>query len=478
MNSAVRFLLPLGGLIAAPVIAAGFDGWRDLFTTRPEFVGAGVVVGSMCAGVLAYQWSVAVPRELRRLGDVVGALASFERVAPISTRSTLFGSLFASLEALRAGLERQARESEQRQADEKAKAIARKAAADTEAQGYVDAHNLFMNGFVAALDEMSRGNLALRLTEPFSSDYEKLRHTYNASLDRLSITFHEISDGIRSLATRTHQISNAADSLSNRTNQQAASLEQTAAALKQITDTVNRTAEGARHASGIVSEARGDAEKSSAIVREAIDAMGRIERSSDEIVKIIAVIDEIAFQTNLLALNAGVEAARAGEAGKGFAVVASEVRALAQRSADAAREIKSLISSSTTHVHGGVQLVSNTGTALERIVSRVSDGNRVVAEIAEGAREQAESLVEVNTAVSQMDQFTQQNAAMVDDTNSVSQALHADIEKIMRSVDAFALPPAHRSVRSAAPARPRGVGKTALARQATPANDESSWEEF
>jgi methyl-accepting chemotaxis protein len=483
MNNAFRFFLPLCGLAVAPLIAGGVDGWKNLVDARSGFIEAGAALALLSAALLFYQFLIALPRDIRHLESAIAAVARFEPAPGDFGGSTLFGSAFSALVVLRDAVAQRTQSVEQRYADEVAKTAARKAAADAEAQGYIDAHNFFMKTFLAALDEMSNGNLALRLTQPYSLDYEKLRHSYNASMDRLATAFLDIIGRIHSLAERTNQISSAADSLSNRTNQQAASLEETAAALKQITDTVNLTAEGARSASSIVSEARADAEKSSEIVRQAIDAMSRIERSSGEIEQIIAVIDEIAFQTNLLALNAGVEAARAGEAGKGFAVVASEVRALAQRSADAAREIKSLISASTTHVHGGVQLVSDTGTALERIVERVAGGNKVVAEIAAGAREQAERLIEVNTAVGQMDQFTQQNAAMVEDTNATSQALRGDIEMITRSIDAFVLPQTRVRKSKTAPAyrrsaTTRGGKQAAVAIQETLVSDDQSWEEF
>jgi len=325
-------------------------------------------------------------------------------------------------------------------AAEKAAATARKAEADAEAQKYVDAHNFFMKRFRAALEDVARGNLTMRLDEPFSSDYEKLRHDFNESIRRLSSAISKVVEHTTTLTQQTIEIAQVADTLSGRTSQQAASLEETSAALSQITSTVHRTAKGAQTASDVVSEARVDAEKSSAIVGRAIEAMGRIEKSSQEIEQIISVIDEIAFQTNLLALNAGVEAARAGEAGKGFAVVASEVRALAQRSAEAASEIKGLISNSTTHVREGVRLVGQTSSALDRIIERVAEGNKAVAGIAEGAKDQAIALAEVNTAVTQMDQFTQQNAAIVEETNAISQRLKTDIDQMSRSVAAFTLP--------------------------------------
>jgi methyl-accepting chemotaxis protein len=237
----------------------------------------------------------------------------------------------------------------------------------------------------------------------------------------------------------THEISTASDDLSRRTEQQAASLEETAAALDEITATVRKSAESARHAREVVASADQDAKKSAVVVRQAVEAMDAIAKSSGQIGQIIGVIDEIAFQTNLLALNAGVEAARAGDAGRGFAVVASEVRALAQRSADAAKEIKGLISTSTTQVDFGVKLVAETGKSLERIIAQVTEINGVVAEIAAGALEQATGLQQVNTAMNQMDQSTQQNATMVEESTAASHSLSQETTQLSALIDRFQL---------------------------------------
>jgi methyl-accepting chemotaxis protein len=234
-------------------------------------------------------------------------------------------------------------------------------------------------------------------------------------------------------------MSHAADDLSRRTEQQAASLEETAAALDEITVTVKRTAEAAAHARSVATTAAGTAEQSGKVVRDAIEAMNGIEKSSGQISQIIGVIDEIAFQTNLLALNAGVEAARAGDAGRGFAVVASEVRALAQRSADAAKEIKSLIAASTNQVEQGVDLVRRTGQALDRITQQVAELTNIVADIAASAQEQASGLGQVNTALNQMDQVTQQNAAMVEESTAASHALAQETDEVSRLVTRFDL---------------------------------------
>ena len=287
------------------------------------------------------------------------------------------------------------------------------------------------------LEKLAAGELTFRLGEAFPSDYEKLRSDFNGAIGQLQDTLKVISGAAGALRSGTNEISSASEDLSRRTERQAASLEETAAALEQITVTVGRTAEGARQADRVVTTARSDAEVSGEVVRQAVEAMSGIERSAGEIGQIIGVIDEIAFQTNLLALNAGVEAARAGEAGKGFAVVASEVRALAQRSADAAREIKMLINASGDEVAKGVGLVARTGEALQRIVGQVSEIAGVISEIAASTQEQSNGLQQVNVAVNEMDQMTQRNAAMVEESAAATQQLANKSEELARMVGRF-----------------------------------------
>ena len=290
-----------------------------------------------------------------------------------------------------------------------------------------------------ALRGLAGGDLTRQIDVAFSGDLDKLRADFNASVLKLRETVQSVSVSTQAIRSGSQDMASAADDMSRRTEQQAANLEQTAAALEQITSTVNKTAEGANHAQQVVTNAKQEADASGAVVSRTIDAMHGIADSAKKITQIIGVIDEIAFQTNLLALNAGVEAARAGEAGRGFAVVASEVRALAQRSAEAAKEIKSLINESTRQVDSGVDLVGEAAAALKRIVAQVDDISTVVVEIASGTREQAQSLKEVSGAITQMDQATQQNAAMVEESTAATHSLGKEVTALAETVGQFRL---------------------------------------
>lgn len=273
------------------------------------------------------------------------------------------------------------------------------------------------------LTQLSRGDLTHRIEERFAPEFDNLRTAFNSSIETLAGTLTEVSHATNSVRVSADSVSSSSDDLSRRTEQQAASLEQTAAALDQVTATVRQSTEQANKASAMVADTKNGAEKSGIVVRNAINAMTKIEESSTEIGQIIGVIDEISFQTNLLALNAGVEAARAGDAGKGFAVVAQEVRALAGRSADAAKEIKALIDTSSSQVETGVSLVNETGASLDEIERHVSSINDIIQSIVTGAHEQSTALAQIDSAVNQMDQVTQQNAHMVQETNRSCEGL-------------------------------------------------------
>ncbi|NSY46311.1 methyl-accepting chemotaxis protein (plasmid) [Agrobacterium tumefaciens] len=296
-----------------------------------------------------------------------------------------------------------------------------------------------VNTIAEALNKLAQGDLSFCVDRPFAPDFEGLRNTMNDAISQMRDTLSDVARSTDQIDTGTREISQSAEDLSKRTEQQAASLEETAAALDQITVNVSNAAKRAEEARHAAATASGNAERSGKVVADAVGAMSRIESSSNQISNIIGVIDEIAFQTNLLALNAGVEAARAGEAGKGFAVVAQEVRELAQRSAQAAKEIKGLIRNSSEEVSTGVKLVSETGEALRTIQQNIVAVNDHMEAITSSAKEQATGLSEVNSAVNQMDQVTQQNAAMVEETNAASATLAQETARLRDLIEMFQL---------------------------------------
>ena len=339
-----------------------------------------------------------------------------------------------------------------------------------------------VHALAAGLNALASGDLTAGLQKIFIPSLEQLRSDFNATLEKLRDTLATISQNARTISASSNEVREASDDLAKRTEQQAASIEETAAALEEITTTVVDSSRRAEEAGRLVARTKESAQQSGEVVCSAIAAMGEIERSSREISNIIGVIDDIAFQTNLLALNAGVEAARAGEAGKGFAVVAQEVRELAQRSAKAAKEIKALINTSGHQVANGVELVGKTGVALQEIVSQVQEINTNVVAIVEGASEQALGLKEINIAVNTMDQGTQQNAAMVEETNAASHSLAAEAHALFSLISQFKLNSVvegRQEVRSQSrfskqPNRVAGIarGRTALAQE------QDNWEEF
>ncbi|MBX5132048.1 HAMP domain-containing protein [Rhizobium lentis] len=294
-----------------------------------------------------------------------------------------------------------------------------------------------INELTYGLDQLSHGNLDCRITTTFAAAYESLRAKFNDSLDALSASMAEVAQTSRQVGSSSTGITNAADSLASRTEQQAAMLEEATAALKEMNAKTNDASHHAGKATGMMAETRSSAEHSAAIVRDAIAAMQKIEGSSAQIGDIVNVIDEIAFQTNLLALNAGVEAARAGEAGKGFAVVAQEVRELALRSANAAKEIRSLISTSSSQVSTGVELVNRTGKALMEIEGQVEQVAGLIARIVSVSSEQAVAIAEINASVNALDEVTQRNAAMAAETVSACRALGGQTQTLEGIVGRF-----------------------------------------
>ncbi|WP_230769590.1 methyl-accepting chemotaxis protein [Sphingomonas sp. Leaf4] len=289
------------------------------------------------------------------------------------------------------------------------------------------------------LSRLAAGDVTHRVTDPFANDYDRLRIDFNAAMESIADMLRAVSSASYGINNGADDVRQASDDLSQRTEQQAANLEQTAAAMEEITSTVRETAAGAVRTNSVVRDTRSEAEQSGDVVRRAVAAMQGIERASSEIGAIISVIDGIAFQTNLLALNAGVEAARAGDAGRGFAVVASEVRALAQRSADAAKDVKARITASSDQVATGVALVSETGDALQRIIGRIGEISTLVATIATAAEHQANGLQQVNIAVGAMDSVTQQNAAMVEEATAAARSLAEEAHALAVQVARFKL---------------------------------------
>ncbi|KEP70864.1 chemotaxis protein [Thioclava dalianensis] len=329
----------------------------------------------------------------------------------------------------------------------------------------------------AGLTRLSEGKLSQSIDEDFPSEYESLRHDFNRALGDLCKAMVQVLENADSIRAETSQINSSSEDMARRTEQQAATLEQTAAALNQITSSVEAAAKSASHANQLVEAAKRHAEQSGEVVNEAVQAMSEIEQSSDKISSITSVIDEIAFQTNLLALNAGVEAARAGEAGRGFAVVASEVRALAQRSSDAAREIADLIESSSLQVKRGVGLVGQAGEALGGIQTSVGDILTYVADSANATQEQSAGLSEVNSAVTQLDQVTQQNAAMFEEALAASHSLDREADMLTQTMARFDLgQPARIAPESTARLEQKGAApkQSAPAKATTPAPSFSS----
>ncbi|TCS17309.1 methyl-accepting chemotaxis protein [Caulobacter sp. BK020] len=397
-----------------------------------------VVAGVVFAGGLVVISRAAIVRPVLNLAGDMRRLAAGQTDITVSGagRADEIGEMAKSVEVFRqSGIDRARLEAEaagfQQELDRKLRDMeAAFEVAGREQKAVVDV-------MAKGLASLAGGDLSARIAVQVASDYAALKNDFNAAAAGLEDAIRTISDVASQIGSGTDEIAQASNDLSRRTEQQAASLEETAAALDEIAATVRQTADGATRATIEVASARTDAERSGQVVDQAVAAMGAIEDSSRQITQIIGVIDEIAFQTNLLALNAGVEAARAGDAGRGFAVVAQEVRALAQRSAEAAKEIKTLISTSSQQVDAGVTLVGQTGEALGRIVGRVAAIDDLVRQISSSSQEQASGLAEVNTAVNHMDQVVQQNAAMVEQATAATHSLKGETAQLVSLVGRF-----------------------------------------
>jgi len=377
------------------------------------------VVALLAAAIMAMVWLAGrlirtrIVAPLADTAEAINAMAAGDYARPVSgqDRQDEIGTVARAMETFREG------------------AIARAQAEEQQRE--------VVRALSQALDHLADKDLEYRIDNQFPTAYDPLRINFNRAQEALREAIGTVRVSARGVITSINEIRAASDDLAQRNEQQAANLEETAAAMNQVTGSVAATAAGANSVQLSIAAAHGQASEGGRVVERAVAAMAQIEESSQQISQIITVIDGIAFQTNLLALNAGVEAARAGEAGKGFAVVANEVRALAQRSADAARDIRELISNSSAQVESGVALVGETGTRLREIVGRIGEINALVAEIASSAEQQAQSLQHINGAVLEMDRMTQQNAAMVEQSTAATRALNTEADCMMELVSAF-----------------------------------------
>ncbi|MBB4193379.1 methyl-accepting chemotaxis protein [Rhizobium aethiopicum] len=411
---------PWGWIVGTGVYA---DDLAALYRQNAIWAAALCLLGAAATIAIAYAIVRSVTAPIARLKTAMNAIAAEEasvEIAGSECRDEV-GQMAKVLLVLRDSVDERSalrgrEDARQRQIEDERRGNEASLRSASERQ------NRAMQVLGVGLEKLASGDLTVAIGD-IGEDYAKLRNDFNAAVDALNGVIHAIAESSRVVNDSASDISEATGNLSKRTEQQAAALEETAAALDEITATVKTASERANEAREMVAETKASAGRSGDIVRNAVTAMGRIEESSSRINQIISVIDEIAFQTNLLALNAGVEAARAGEAGRGFAVVAQEVRELAQRSANAAKEIKELISRSAAEVEGGVALVRSTGDALLEIEALVNQVNDHVASIATAAREQSTGLNEINSSVNHMDQMTQQNAAMVEETTAASRTL-------------------------------------------------------
>ncbi|MDH4441413.1 MAG: methyl-accepting chemotaxis protein [Rhizobium sp.] len=403
----------------------------------------GFVLGLLLIGTALGTVFFIHSRALKPLSEITDYMTrmaggDLQSIVPHASRKDEIGHIAAAVEVFRlAGIENQRLQSETEAA--RAEIDRQRAARDQDRIIEAEALRFVIEALGAGLHRLAECNIRMTLDDSFDERFEPLRQDFNHSIATFQATLEKVLGETRRLLENSQEMREASGNLATRTEQQAAALEQTSAALEQVTATVRSSAERTHDTRELVREAKNCAEASGDVVQSAVLAMQRIETASSEIGQIIGVIDEIAFQTNLLALNAGVEAARAGDAGKGFAVVAQEVRELAQRSANAARDIKGLIQKSSVEVSSGVQLVGETGSALTQIHDFVTRIDTNVDAIATAAKEQAVGLQEISAAINSIDQMTQQNAAMVEETTAISHTLAEGAVQLTSLVNRFQL---------------------------------------
>ncbi|PYG55944.1 methyl-accepting chemotaxis protein [Rhizobium sp. UGM030330-04] len=473
------------------------DGRQQLTASTDTTIWTGLIgialvsLALIALGLFVSSRGITTP--IARLRERMGSLATGDTASEIDgmDRKDEVGQMAAAVQAFRENAIERVRLENETEAN---RSTSEKDRIEREKQKAKEAADVqfAVDNLAAALSKIAQGDVTYRIVQPFVAGLDGIRGDFNRAAEQLQSTLTQVAQNARGIDAGANEIRSAADDLARRTEQQAAAVEETAAALEEITITVKDSTKRAQEAGHLVGRAKVGAEKSGEVVQKAVAAMEQIATSANQISNIIGVIDEIAFQTNLLALNAGVEAARAGDAGKGFAVVAQEVRELAQRSAGAAKEIKNLITTSNSQVEQGVQLVGETGRALELIVTEVQDINRHVAAIAESAQEQSSGLQQINTAVNQMDQDTQKNAAMVEESTAASHGLAREASSLNGLIAQFKLSEGGYSEASApvrtvsssdrpaaSPARALGGRiRAAFSGNAALNTSADSWEEF